>query len=554
MTPDGRIRSIDVRTITSSDAPAVGSLAREFTVRVWQEVDDALARARPGTVYRRREWRTRWSVTDDDLRSGATAPITSSLVRECLSLRPLEIDDPIAPSQDLVCFRSEPVRIARWLLARDQSTASRWPFTDLDAEPSADTVLAALITDDLTEVLWLLHERGQLGAAAASIDFGACVRLLDSAAGSTGRHGNERDNVSQRAQHRRGGQPRDAVTRRDTVVAALQSIVGGPRAALAGGAGPSPRGVSPPAGPGLGVSSTCGEPGDADPSTAAPGLGVSSTGGEPGDADPFEDRGVEWATADADGGRRATCWAGIAYLLRPLATCRVGSALWEACLPEAVIISDALASIAGADPIVEALAGAGEPPGPYVELGQLDLVRSEILDVVGKRCRERAHLARSGPMTLARLGDYGWPFAVWVDAPDDHCADELIGAGLDVTGGGGLVDIDLAGAGDRGAAVAGEPLTAALVAMVWGAPLTLLAHGLGAREVTVDDFVERWLRIDGQIVDERAGEDDVDDVRIVMPGAAIDIVMRRSGGDADPGWVPWLCRNVRLEFTVEDFD
>jgi hypothetical protein len=55
-------------------------------------------------------------------------------------------------------------------------------------------------------------------------------------------------------------------------------------------------------------------------------------------------------------------------------------------------------------------------------------------------------------------------------------------------------------------------------------------------------FVRQFFSITGRIVA------DAERLTIVMPMERIDIRLRRSGLDRDPGWIPWLARTVRIEF------
>ena len=59
---------------------------------------------------------------------------------------------------------------------------------------------------------------------------------------------------------------------------------------------------------------------------------------------------------------------------------------------------------------------------------------------------------------------------------------------------------------------------------------------------SVADFVAQFLTIPGRV---RLGPETM---TIALPMECIDLAVRRGGLDRDPGWVPWLARNVRLVF------
>jgi hypothetical protein len=58
----------------------------------------------------------------------------------------------------------------------------------------------------------------------------------------------------------------------------------------------------------------------------------------------------------------------------------------------------------------------------------------------------------------------------------------------------------------------------------------------------VEAFVARHLARPARI---RLGLEQVD---VILSSAALDFDLRRSGLDRDPGWVPWLRRNLRFVF------
>ena len=88
------------------------------------------------------------------------------------------------------------------------------------------------------------------------------------------------------------------------------------------------------------------------------------------------------------------------------------------------MIGRALAVVAGADPVVAALAGTGDADLPPLELDQLDEVRSNVLARLAGELETPVRLGRRGAVTGAHVAGCQWPLATWVDTPDDECVDE----------------------------------------------------------------------------------------------------------------------------------
>ena len=81
-----------------------------------------------------------------------------------------------------------------------------------------------------------------------------------------------------------------------------------------------------------------------------------------------------------------------------------------------------------------------------------------------------------------------------------------------------------------------------------GVPATLLALRLGRDDARAGDFIDRWLQRPAWL------RDDGEAIEVRFGAECVDLEMRRSGADADPGWVPWMRRMVRLTYEAREPD
>ena len=301
---------------------------------------------------------------------------------------------------------------------------------------------------------------------------------------------------------------------------------------------------------------------------------------EGGESPPQTD---EAAALDSVVDELPTTYAGLFYLLGRLQELDLVDSLWAACLPEGKVLAVALAALLGpayaADAALALLGGLTISPAPdYGALmSRIDVNVEQLSEVAAATCTALAEaLPRRGlaEMPLVRLALAGqggkrllvaqavgspfvffaWPAAqpadlqtglrtflqIWPQRAGVYASPEL--AALDAGG-----RMQAADAGHP----AVEPLlppartapTAALLALVVGAPCLLLAVRAGAPAPdTAPAFVARYLSYPARI---RLTEGRMD---IVLPAEALDFDLRRAGLDRDPGWVPWLRRNVRFVF------
>jgi len=89
------------------------------------------------------------------------------------------------------------------------------------------------------------------------------------------------------------------------------------------------------------------------------------------------------------------------------------------------------------------------------------------------------------------------------------------------------------------------PAAAALLAQAIGAPCQLLLSRSDARAVdSVGAFTARFLARDARVA--------LTDGELRVTFADLDLALRKSGLDRDPGWLTWLERTARFEFSGEE--
>lgn len=340
---------------------------------------------------------------------------------------------------------------------------------------------------------------------------------------------------------------------------------------------------------------------------------LSASGGEPAGRSPPatearvpppEDRGrppedskgppAEPAEPEAISGYTVTRCAGLFYLLDRVQELDLAESLWKACLPEGEVLAAAAAALLGRDfagDIAPALFGGletryeperpeqapGAVEGPFVcpEVApeQHEEVAAATLAALAAALPRRG-LAELPPVFLA-LADHpagrlltaaaaGSPFACFAWPAT---APEGIEAGLraflghwphrgEVFAGPALAALDGSGRLRPSPEVRPQRLllpgaaaapAAALLALAAGAPCLLLAARAGARPfAAAEDFVARYLARAARL---RLASDRID---ILLGAEDIDFDLRRAGLDRDPGWLPWLGRELRFVYEARD--
>jgi hypothetical protein len=271
-----------------------------------------------------------------------------------------------------------------------------------------------------------------------------------------------------------------------------------------------------------------------------------------------------------------TRFGGLFYLIARCLELDVGDILWQVCLSEGVVLRHAAAALLGpagaSDPAPNLFGGVtGEPPLPVVSSEQHAETASALVASLGAAFRRRGlatlpdtvvglveHAA--GRLLVAAVPDEPFVFFAW-PAPDASAAVDGIRAFLASWPPSGpppravpeLAELDRSGRlrPSRKAVLsrhlvlpgATSPHAVALRAQVAGSLGALFVARVGAREgAGTGDLVNDFLAIPGEI--ELAPES----MTVRLPLERVDLRVRRAGLDADPGWVPWLGRRVRIVF------
>jgi hypothetical protein len=270
----------------------------------------------------------------------------------------------------------------------------------------------------------------------------------------------------------------------------------------------------------------------------------------------------------------ATRCAGLFYLFDRIQELDLAESLWKACLPEGAVLAEAASALLGptfAGDVAPALFGGVDGPVkcPEATAEQQAEIASTTCAALAAALPRRG-LAEIPPVVVAVVNHSagrllvaaaeGSPFAffAWPAATA-----ELVSAGLRVlldawphqsalAAPAALASLDPSGRLRPRRDItpahllvpeAPSAITAALLALVAGAPCTLFAARVGTPTPdTVEAFVARHLACRARV---RMRPQQMD---IILGADAIDLDARRAGLDRDPGWLPWLQRSVRFEF------
>lgn len=265
-----------------------------------------------------------------------------------------------------------------------------------------------------------------------------------------------------------------------------------------------------------------------------------------------------------------TRYGGLFLLLARVLELDLARLLWEACLPEGPIFTRAAEGLLGAldDPAPQAFGGASSrDPFAADREQRARFAAGALASFVEAVPRRGLAELPTADLCLTHRPEGRWLIATAIDSPFvlfTHPADEPadVTAGLDtflatwtgsVTAPRGLLSADRSGR-LRATAARVAPLipvgppdgSAVTVAQVIGTACQLFACRIGAPTVAPAELVERYLTIPARLVWEPEA------LTITMSIGAIDLAVRRASLDADPGWVPWLNRSVRLVFAGDD--
>lgn len=532
-----RIGELRIAVRADPDCAPTEREVRSYATRVWEAVGETLERRYPGRVYRVRAWESRWRLTRDGLRDAPAQALVGELVGFCERVGPTPPGAPPDAAADVVCFGDEPERVAGWWLARVAGGPSHWAWADLDQAPSVAAVLEALGATTAGAALERLDVADRSGTARSLLAVHDRSVTADPAALQRG----------DGARAVRGGpdDPGASSPARDWPPHEPDAAEMPPAGARHDG----------PAGAAADAATHNGAPRRTYEAVSPAADGVRETPPRSGLSDA-RDRAPEHAqppagagTARPDDARAPaarTAWGGLVHLVGPMLECRVAEALWEACVDEQAVLHRGLAAVCGdaGDPAVATLSGTADARPSPVDAERGLEIRTRLVPAL-RRAAARRGLTRwpelaltvtsRGPAVL-HATTLPWAIAAWPDAE---------GAGDEASAHAGVAALP---SGDGGAWLPDAPETeeAALLAMVIGVPATLLALRLGTRERDPVLFARRWLRRAAWIAD------DGKTVTVRFGANAVDLDLRRSGADADPGWVPWLRRTVELHYDAPE--
>jgi hypothetical protein len=269
-----------------------------------------------------------------------------------------------------------------------------------------------------------------------------------------------------------------------------------------------------------------------------------------------------------------TQFGGLFYLLTLALEMEIGEALWKTCFPEGAVLAYCAAALLPA--------AAERDPAPLL-FGGVSAIDKRPHEVAAQQQEEvatalvaslAAALARGGlarlPEVVLRLApcesaqllvasERDSPFAIFAwPAPDVRHVEKGLRAFLanwpvsapNLLATPAIAEIEgrvRVRAIDVGQAFwpvqSGSACYSALIGQIGGALCQLFIARAGiATPSDAAALVERYFAVPARI-DLPPGE-----MRISLPMSRIEIPLRRSGLDRDPGWVPWLERTVRFVF------
>ena len=569
------------------------ALADRFTRDVLDRCCNFLEARAPGRVILIREISLRWSYTEMELVDPALAERCAVELAESIEAQSLGSASPGSADGAVVVFADEPAWLASYLKSQANNRAEAWFHATwrgeglsacLKSDDGRDIALAALLrlerSGDLVTVLRRLPSQIITPIATALRVEGIASHT------STADLGPETDVVAHQRmvtpasarEHMVCEIPRSlpatlsseaaaialhvkvlAQTNDPSIAAELSQLAAGSPKTMVPSAPidhPSP----PPVGPRV------------IPAATAP---PSDAPAPPSDAPaPFTDLSANGQAS------LFTQYGGLFYLLSLAVELGIGETLWKACLPEGLVLAHAAAAILGP-------AGAGDP-APLLFGG---VTSAEMLEFPSVSPEQQAEVSAELLANLAAalprrgLADYPpvyldivetpagrilaafppGPFAIYAHpAPDARSAAAGIAeflkrwprsapmpqarpvlAGLDPTARLQPAAAPL-GPVERLIPSAASSSATALLAQLCGSLGCLFT----ARVMAVDEqspptaeiFVSRFLSVSGKIIAE------LEQLTIALPMNSVDLRLRKSGLDRDPGWVQWLGRTVRIEF------
>jgi hypothetical protein len=263
-----------------------------------------------------------------------------------------------------------------------------------------------------------------------------------------------------------------------------------------------------------------------------------------------------------------TRFGGFCYLLGLALELDMGEILWRACLPEGEALAHAVRAILAdaADPAAALFGGVGRIAAvPAITAEQQEEIAAALLAALVAALPRRG--LASVPGAAIALVDAGGerllvatpdrsPFAVYAWPAGTAAA---LRAGLSafvnawpasapLSGSPGLVSLDATGRLQPRPASPRPPLlptgasaaATAVLAQVAGSLCQLFAARARLAAATPAELVERYLAVPARVV-LAPGR-----MTVHIPADQVDLMLRRAALDRNPGWVPWLGREVAI--------
>jgi hypothetical protein len=271
-----------------------------------------------------------------------------------------------------------------------------------------------------------------------------------------------------------------------------------------------------------------------------------------------------------------TRFGGLFYLLGLALELDIGEILWKACLPEDAVLAHVAAALLGAadhgDPAVLLFGGQRESRPVEVLAEQQEEVAAALMGAVAEALPRRG-LAILPELTLRMLPIGGTPLLVvspvksgfvlfaW-PGTDSHTVERGIRTFLGswpasapgvwgtpaiaaLEGGVRIREAERVSSAEVLMVDTDSASAAALISQITGALSYVFAARAGLGPVDTVALKERYFAVPGRVT--LAPEE----MTVTLPMERIELDLRRSGLDRNPGWVPWLRRRVRFEFVGE---
>jgi len=273
-----------------------------------------------------------------------------------------------------------------------------------------------------------------------------------------------------------------------------------------------------------------------------------------------------------------TQFGGLFYLLALAVELEIGETLWKVCLPEGAVLANCAAQLLGAaaehDPAAAVFGGVPALQRIDVSPQQQEEVAAELAGSLAAALPRRSLaklpevalcLAPAGASPALVASERGSPFPLFVWPAADArrverglrvflarwpaSAPRLLGTPAIAELEGGVrvrASSGLAMPRELFLPVTGSAWTSALIAQIAGALCHVFAARAGMDTPSgTAALVGLYLAVPAKI--DRSAEEMI----VRLPISRIELPLRRSGLDRDPGWIPWLGCTVRFVFEAD---